>query len=157
MGLHVVLHEPLIPTNTGNIARTCLATGAVLHLVHPLGFSIDDKMVRRAGLDYWKHVDVREHNSLEELYTAYPDGCFCYIENFGTRRLTDCDFRDVNRDWLFVFGKETTGIPKALLKGKEKHILRIPISDKVRSLNLANTAAITIYEVLRQQGYPGLA
>src|SRR5699024_10976507 len=121
MGLHVVLHEPLILNNTVNIARTCLATGAVLHFIQHLSFYIADKMVRLAGLDYWQYVDVREHESLDELYAAYPEGRFYYIENFGTRRLVDCDFRDVHQDWFLVFGKETTGIPKTLLEGKERH------------------------------------
>ncbi|MUK88804.1 tRNA (uridine(34)/cytosine(34)/5-carboxymethylaminomethyluridine(34)-2'-O)-methyltransferase TrmL [Ornithinibacillus sp. L9] len=154
MSLHVVLYQPEIPANTGNIARTCLATDVTLHLIHPLGFSTDDKMVRRAGLDYWKNVDIQEYNSIEELYDRYPNGSFYYIENFGTKHYTDFDFSNTEEDILFVFGRETDGIPKSLLVGKEDQCLRIHMNDKVRSLNLSNTAAIIIYEALRQQGFP---
>ncbi|GGB55823.1 tRNA (uridine(34)/cytosine(34)/5-carboxymethylaminomethyluridine(34)-2'-O)-methyltransferase TrmL [Virgibacillus dakarensis] len=156
MSLHVVLYQPEIPANTGNIARTCLAVGATLHLIHPLGFSTDDKMVRRAGLDYWKHVDIREYDSLEALYRTYPDGNFYYIENFGKKYYTDYDYSNTAEDLFFVFGRETNGIPKNLLEGKEDKCLRIHMTDKVRSLNLSNTAAIIVYEALRQQGFHGL-
>ncbi|WP_272031043.1 tRNA (cytidine(34)-2'-O)-methyltransferase [Oceanobacillus kimchii] len=156
MSVHVVLFEPEIPANTGNIGRTCLATGVTLHLIHPLGFSTDSKMVRRAGLDYWEHVDVQEYQSIEELYETYPDAKFYYIENFATKHYTDFDFSDSNIDQFFVFGKESTGIPKELLVGKEDQCLRIHMNNKVRSLNLSNTSAIIIYEVLRQQGFPNL-
>ena len=156
MGLHVVLYQPEIPANTGNIARTCLATNTTLHLVHPLGFSTDDKMLRRAGLDYWKNVDVREYDSIEELYATYPEGIYYYIENFGTGHYTDYDYSQIEEEQFFVFGRETSGIPKELIRGKEDHCLRIHMNDKVRSLNLSNTAAIIIYEVLRQQGFKGL-
>lgn len=153
MSLHVVLFEPEIPANTGNIARTCLATDSTLHLIHPLGFSTEDKMLKRAGLDYWPHVDVREHASIEALYDKYPNGTYYYIENFGTKYYTDYDYDPVNTDLFFVFGKESTGIPKQLLVGKKDRCLRIPITTNVRSLNLANTAAIIIYEALRQQNF----
>ncbi|MCD5324736.1 MULTISPECIES: tRNA (uridine(34)/cytosine(34)/5-carboxymethylaminomethyluridine(34)-2'-O)-methyltransferase TrmL [Pontibacillus] len=156
MALHIVLYQPEIPANTGNIARTCLATDTVLHLVRPLGFSTDDKMLRRSGLDYWHDVDVRYHDSIEELYEAHPDGSFYYIENFGTKYWTDYDYSNPEEELFFVFGRETDGIPKSLLEGKEDRCLRIHMSDKVRSLNLSNTAAILVYEVLRQQGFPGL-
>ncbi|GEN30757.1 tRNA (cytidine/uridine-2'-O-)-methyltransferase [Cerasibacillus quisquiliarum] len=156
MGLHVVLYQPEIPANTGNIARTCLATDTTLHLIHPLGFSLEDKMVRRAGLDYWDRVDVVEHQSIDELYRAYPNGQFYYIENFGTKYYTDYDYSDSNNELFFVFGKESKGIPKELLVGKEDRCLRIHMNDQVRSLNLSNTAAIIVYEVLRQQGFPGV-
>ncbi|MFC4559092.1 tRNA (uridine(34)/cytosine(34)/5-carboxymethylaminomethyluridine(34)-2'-O)-methyltransferase TrmL [Virgibacillus kekensis] len=156
MSIHVVLFQPEIPANTGNIARTCLATGATLHLVHPLGFSTDDRMVKRAGLDYWKHVDIREYMYIEELYNTYPEGTFYYIENFGTKYYTDYDYSDTEKELFFVFGKETTGIPKELLVGKKDKCLRIHMNDKVRSLNLSNTAAIIIYEALRQQNFAGL-
>ncbi|RDW18141.1 tRNA (uridine(34)/cytosine(34)/5-carboxymethylaminomethyluridine(34)-2'-O)-methyltransferase TrmL [Oceanobacillus arenosus] len=156
MSLHVVLFQPEIPANTGNIGRTCLATDTTLHLIHPLGFSTDDKMLRRAGLDYWKNVNVKEYASIEDLYEQYPNGEFYYIENFGTKHYTDYDFGNSEQDIFFVFGKETTGIPKDLLIGKEDKCLRIHMNDKVRSLNLSNTAAIIIYEALRQQGFPTL-
>jgi tRNA (cytidine/uridine-2'-O-)-methyltransferase len=156
VSLHVVLYEPEIPSNTGNIGRTCLATDTKLHLIHPLGFSTDSKMVRRAGLDYWENVDLEEHNSIFELYEKYPSGKFYYIENFGTKHYTDFDYSNKDEDLFFVFGKESTGIPKDLLIGKEDQCLRIHMNDKVRSLNLSNTAAIIVYEALRQQGFPKL-
>lgn len=156
MSLHVVLYEPEIPANTGNIGRTCLATDTTLHLIHPLGFSTDDKMLRRAGLDYWKNLDVKEYDSIEELFAKYPEGKFYYIENFGTKHYTDFDYSNTEEDLFFVFGKETTGIPKSLIEGKEDHCLRIHMNDKVRSLNLSNTAAIIVYEALRQQNFTNL-
>ncbi|WP_404451604.1 tRNA (uridine(34)/cytosine(34)/5-carboxymethylaminomethyluridine(34)-2'-O)-methyltransferase TrmL [Virgibacillus necropolis] len=156
MSLHVVLFQPEIPANTGNIARTCLATNTTLHLIHPLGFSTEDKMLKRAGLDYWKHVDIREYESIDEFYDTYPNGDYFYIENFGTKHYTDFDYSNVDEELFFVFGRESNGIPKHLLEGKEDQCLRIHMTGKVRSLNLANTAAIIIYEALRQQGYPSL-
>ncbi|WP_066192030.1 tRNA (uridine(34)/cytosine(34)/5-carboxymethylaminomethyluridine(34)-2'-O)-methyltransferase TrmL [Gracilibacillus timonensis] len=156
MAVHIVLYQPEIPANTGNIARTCLATNVHLHLIRPLGFSTDDKMLRRAGLDYWHDVKINYYDSLEEVYQTYPAGSFYYIENFGSHYYSDFDFSNAEGQWFFVFGRETTGIPKELLEGKEDHCLRIQMTDKVRSLNLSNTAAIVIYDVLKQQGFPGL-
>src|SRR5690625_2001724 len=153
MGLNIVLYQPEIPANTGNIARTCLATNSTLHLIHPLGFSTDDKMLKRAGLDYWKHVTVYEYESIDELYKKYSRGIYYYIENFGTKYYTEFDYNNFDEELFFVFGKETTGIPKDLIVGKEDRCLRIHMTDKVRSLNLSNAAAIIIYEVLRQQGF----
>ncbi|ELK47564.1 tRNA (uridine(34)/cytosine(34)/5-carboxymethylaminomethyluridine(34)-2'-O)-methyltransferase TrmL [Halobacillus sp. ACCC02827] len=153
---HIVLFEPEIPANTGNIARTCLATNTELHLIRPLGFSTDDKMLRRAGLDYWHKVNVHYHDSIKELYEAYPEAEFYYIENFGTKSYADFDFSSPEKDWMFVFGKETTGIPKDLLEGLEDRCLRIPMTGEVRSLNLSNTASIILYDALKQQGYPNL-
>ncbi len=157
MGLNIVLYQPEIPANTGNIARTCLATNTSLHLIHPLGFSTDDKMLRRAGLDYWKNVTIYEYESIDELYEKHKQGTFYYIENFGTKYYSDFDYSDLDEELFFVFGRETNGIPRALIEGKEDHCLRIHMTDKVRSLNLSNTAAIVIYEVLRQQGFPNLS
>ena len=156
MPRHIVLFQPEIPANTGNIARTCLATDTALHLIRPLGFSTDDKMLRRSGLDYWHDVDIHYYDSIEDLYEKFPEGVFYYIENFGTKHYSDYDFSDTNQDLLFVFGRESTGIPKDLLVGKEEQCLRIHMTDKVRSLNLSNTAAIIIYEALRQQRFDGL-
>jgi tRNA (cytidine/uridine-2'-O-)-methyltransferase len=156
VSLHVVLYQPEIPANTGNIGRTCLATGATLHLIHPLGFSTDDKMLRRAGLDYWKDVNVQEYETIDELYTMYPAGQFYYLENFGTKYYTDYDYSRTDQDIFFVFGRETDGIPKELIEGKEDRCLRIHMNNKVRSLNLSNTAAIVIYEALRQQNFPNV-
>ncbi|MBO1005348.1 tRNA (uridine(34)/cytosine(34)/5-carboxymethylaminomethyluridine(34)-2'-O)-methyltransferase TrmL [Pseudogracilibacillus auburnensis] len=156
MGLHIVLYQPEIPANTGNIARTCLATNTTLHLIRPLGFSTDDKMLRRAGLDYWHNVNIMEYDSIDELYEKYKHGLFYYIENFGKKYYTDYDYSNRSDELFFVFGRETDGIPRALIEGKEDHCLRIHMTDQVRSLNLSNTAAIVIYEVLRQQGFPAL-
>lgn len=153
MPLHVVLYQPEIPANTGNIARTCLATDTQLHLIHPLGFSTEDKMLRRAGLDYWHNVKINEYESIDQLFALYPGGDFYYIENFGTKSYVDYDYSDIDKDIFFVFGKESSGIPKDLIVGKEGRCLRIPMTDKVRSLNLSNSAAIIIYEALRQQSF----
>lgn len=155
MPLHVVLHEPLIPANTGNIARTCLATNAQLHLIHPLGFSIDDKQVKRAGLDYWQYVKIHEYGAIEELFDQYQDGVFYFIENFGTKYYTDYDYKsDIEKDVFFIFGKETKGIPKEIIHGKEDMCLRIPMNgERVRSLNLSNSVAIVLFEALRQQDF----
>lgn len=156
MSLHVVLYKPEIPANTGNIARICLATNTTLHLIHPLGFSTEDKMLRRAGLDYWKNVAIKEYDSIQQLYDTYPASTFYYIENFGERHYTDYDYSDATEKLFFVFGRETDGIPRELLKGKEDHCLRVHMTEQVRSLNLSNTAAIIMYEVLRQRGFPNL-
>lgn len=156
MPIHVVLYQPEIPANTGNIARTCAATGTSLHLIRPLGFSTDDKMLKRAGLDYWAHVDVHYHESLEDFFGKYPQGHFYYIETYGQKSHSDFDYSNRDIDSFFVFGKETTGLPKKLILENLDTCLRIPMNDNVRSLNLSNTAAILIYEALRQQGYPGL-
>lgn len=158
MSIHIVLFQPEIPANTGNIARTCLATNATLHLVRPLGFSTDDKMLKRAGLDYWYDVNVQYYDSIDELYEKNRQGEFYYIENFGEKYYSEFDFSDSDRDLFFVFGRETSGIPRELLKGKEDRCLRIHMAknDKVRSLNLSNTAAIIAYDVLKQQGFPNM-
>lgn len=153
MGLHIVLYQPEIPANTGNIARTCLATNTTLHLIHPLGFSTDDKMLRRAGLDYWHDVSIKEYKSIDDFYEAYPEATCYFIENFGTKYYTDYDYSDEEEEIFFIFGRETNGIPKELIAGKEDHCLRVHMSDNVRSLNLSNTAAIIIYEALRQQAF----
>ncbi|GAA0439776.1 tRNA (uridine(34)/cytosine(34)/5-carboxymethylaminomethyluridine (34)-2'-O)-methyltransferase TrmL [Lentibacillus halophilus] len=157
MGLHIVLYQPEIPANTGNIARTCLGSGATLHLVRPLGFSTSDQMVRRAGLDYWQYTDVREYDALDDVYASYPHGTFYYIENVGSNYYTDYDFRDPEGDLLFVLGRESSGFPPGFLTGKEDQCLRVPMTDHVRSLNLSNTAAIILFEVLRQRGFPNMA
>lgn len=156
MAIHVVLFEPEIPANTGNVARTCLATNTSLHLIHPLGFSTDDKMLKRAGLDYWEHVDVYEHDSLEALFGKYPDGQFFYVEDYGEKTYVEHKFATDNGDLFFVFGRETSGIPLRYLEGNETHCLRLPMSGKVRSLNLSNTVAIVLYEALRQLQFPNL-
>jgi tRNA (cytidine/uridine-2'-O-)-methyltransferase len=156
VALHVVLYQPEIPANTGNIARTCAATNTTLHLIRPLGFSTDDKMLKRAGLDYWEYVNVVYHDSLDELFEAYPQGEFYYITKFGEKPHTTFDYSNHEEDTFFVFGKETTGLPKDLIAENLERCLRLPMTGNVRSLNLSNTAAILIYEALRQQNYPGL-
>ncbi len=153
---HIVLFQPEIPANTGNIARTCLATHSQLHLIRPLGFSTDDKMVRRAGLDYWQEVTIHYYDSIDELYRRFPDGDYYYIENFGEKSYADFDFNQPEEDLLFVFGRESNGIPRELLAGLEDRCLRIPMTGKVRSLNLSNTVSIILFEVLKQQGFPNL-
>jgi tRNA (cytidine/uridine-2'-O-)-methyltransferase len=156
LALHVVLYQPEIPANTGNIARSCAATNTTLHLIRPLGFSTDDKMLKRAGLDYWEFVNVVYHDSLDELFEAYKDAEFFFLTKFGEQPHTTFDYSDVEKDYFFVFGRETTGLPKDVIHANMDRCLRIPMTEHVRSLNLSNTAAILIYEALRQQDYPGL-
>lgn len=156
MGLHIVLYQPEIPANTGNIARTCAGTNATLHLIRPLGFSTDDKMLKRAGCDYWGSVTIKYYDSINDLFDKYPSGHFYYIETVGKKNYTEFDYSDGAADHFFVFGRETTGLPKELLTENVDRCLRIPQTDKIRSLNLSNTAAILVYEALRQQGFPSL-
>jgi tRNA (cytidine/uridine-2'-O-)-methyltransferase len=149
--MQVALVEPEIPPNTGNIARTCAATGTRLHLVHPLGFEISDKQLKRAGLDYWPHVDLREHESLGDCLEAAGGGRRAwYLSKKADRSLYQAEFRPGD---LLVFGPETRGLPEPLLEEVGARALRIPMrGDAVRSLNLGNAVAITLYEALRQTG-----
>lgn len=151
--MHIVLVEPEIPSNTGNIARTCAATGCVLHLVRPLGFSTDDKYLKRAGLDYWSLVDIRYHDSLEEVWAENPEATFYYASTKGGKRHSDMSYQP---DSFLVFGKETAGLPKSVIEANLETIIRIPMREEARSLNLANSVAIVAYEALRQVGFPGL-
>ena len=147
---HIVLIEPEIPPNTGNIGRLCAATGSHLHLVGELGFSLDDKHLKRAGLDYWPQVQLQRWNSLAELRRTYPEARFWLTSKKAEKSYTACSFRP--GDFL-VFGKETQGLPEEILTQEADRCLRIPLfSDAVRSLNLANSAAIILYEALRQTG-----
>jgi tRNA (cytidine/uridine-2'-O-)-methyltransferase len=147
---HIVLIEPEIPPNTGNIARLCGATGSVLHLVGKLGFSIDDKQLKRAGLDYWKAVDIHRWESFIELQAAHPDGRFWYTSKKAYRSYIQADYKP--GDFL-VFGKETLGLPEELLSVNSEQAIRIPIRCPiVRSLNLATAAGVVLYEALRQTG-----
>ncbi len=157
MGLHIVLYQPEIPANTGNIARTCAGTNTSLHLIRPLGFSTDDKMLKRAGCDYWPSVRISYYDSIYELFEKFPSGNFYYIETVGKKNYVDFDYSNTEEDHFFVFGKETTGLPKELLEDNIERCLRIPQTDKIRSLNLSNTAAILVYEALRQQNFPSLS
>ena len=150
MSFHIVLIEPEIPPNTGNIARLCGATGVALHLVGKLGFSIDDKHLKRAGLDYWDAVDVHQWTDLEELQEAYPAGRFWYTSKKASKTHIQADFQ--LGDFL-VFGKETLGLSEELLQRNADRSIRIPIrSPVVRSLNLSTAAGIVLYEALRQTG-----
>lgn len=147
---HIVLIEPEIPPNTGNIARLCGATGTILHLVGKLGFSIDDKQLKRAGLDYWEAIDVRRWDSLSQLQAAFPAGRWWYTSKKAARSHVEANF--LPGDFL-VFGKETEGLPEDLLAAHPERCLRIPIfSPIVRSLNLSTAAGIVLYEALRQTG-----
>ncbi|WP_419392635.1 tRNA (uridine(34)/cytosine(34)/5-carboxymethylaminomethyluridine(34)-2'-O)-methyltransferase TrmL [Cytobacillus praedii] len=153
VALHIVLYQPEIPANTGNIARTCAATDTVLHLIRPLGFSTDDKMLKRAGLDYWEFVNIIYYDSLDEFYEKNEGGEFFYLTKFGHQPHSTFDYSNKEKDYYFIFGKETTGLPKDVIEANKERALRIPMNGKVRSLNLSNTAAILIYEALRQQDY----
>ncbi|WP_423409506.1 tRNA (uridine(34)/cytosine(34)/5-carboxymethylaminomethyluridine(34)-2'-O)-methyltransferase TrmL [Heyndrickxia sp. MSNUG] len=156
MALHVVLYQPLIPANTGNIARTCAGTDTELHLIKPLGFSTDDKMLKRAGLDYWEHVKIHYHESLEDFYEKNQGGEFFYVTKFGKKAHSDFDYSVAEKDFFFIFGRETTGLPKEVIEENMERCLRLPMNENIRSLNLSNTAAILIYEALRQQDYRDL-
>jgi len=146
--LNIVLVEPEIPPNTGNVGRLCLATGARLHLVKPLGFSIDDRALRRAGLDYWRDVDVKLWDSLDEIFAAATPGQhFHFLTTKATRSYWDARFAD--GDFL-VFGRETKGLPESLLAARRDECLTIPMSGSTRSLNLATAVGIVLYEAVRQ-------
>ncbi|MBP5308036.1 MAG: tRNA (uridine(34)/cytosine(34)/5-carboxymethylaminomethyluridine(34)-2'-O)-methyltransferase TrmL [Clostridia bacterium] len=154
MKLNVVLVEPEIPQNTGNIVRTCAATGSVLHLVRPLGFEITDKHLKRAGLDYWYLTDIRYYDSVEEVITRYFTGNnFFFMSTKAKRIYSEAEFNDGD---FIVFGRETRGLPEPLLEKYYDRSLRIPMIDEARSLNLANSVALTVYEALRQNGFDGL-
>ncbi|KHF39218.1 tRNA (uridine(34)/cytosine(34)/5-carboxymethylaminomethyluridine(34)-2'-O)-methyltransferase TrmL [Halalkalibacter okhensis] len=156
MGLHIVLYQPEIPANTGNIARTCAGTNTTLHLIRPLGFSTDDKMLKRAGCDYWPSVSIKYYDSMDELFETYPKGAFYFIETVGTKNYSEFDYSNMEMDHFFVFGRETTGLPQSIIENHVDRCFRIPQTDKIRSLNLSNTAAIVIYEAIRQQGFHDL-
>jgi len=154
MKLHVVLVEPEIPQNTGNIARTCAAVGATLHLVHPLGFRTDDRSVRRAGLDYWDMVEVSEYESISSFLAKHREKQLYLFSRKGTTLHTAVRF--ANESFL-VFGRETTGLPANLLDSDLGPTIRIPIRDAARCLNLSNAVAVGVYEALRQHGFEELA
>ncbi len=153
--LNVVLVEPEIPPNTGNISRTCALTGARLHLVEPLGFSIDERSVKRAGLDYWNHLDVEVHPSLDAFLEKYGDRSLFLATTHGGVRYTEVSFE---RGSFILFGKETAGLPKDLIASHAETAIRIPMGNDpdLRSLNLSNCVAVVVYEALRQLDFPGL-
>lgn len=150
---HVVLVEPEIPQNTGNVARTCAATGCELHLVRPLGFELTDKYLKRAGLDYWHLLTVHVHDDLEELFATYPSARCFFFTTKAKNTYCDVEFRE--GDFL-VFGKETRGLPEELLVKHPDGCVRIPMREESRSLNLSNSVAIAVYEGLRQNAFGGL-
>ena len=152
MRLHVVLVEPEIPQNTGNVARTCAAIGADLHLVHPLGFSVDDAAVRRAGLDYWDLLTIYEYDSLGSFLSGHTHDHLYLFSTRGSVAHTEITYA---AESYLVFGKETEGLPEKLIRGKIGEVLRIPIREDARCLNLSNAVAVGVFEVLRQWGYPG--
>lgn len=147
---NIVLVEPEIPQNTGNIARTCAATGCALHLIKPLGFEISDKYLKRAGLDYWHLVHVHIYENLDELFAKYPNGRFYYFTTKARKRHSDAEYKA--GDFL-VFGKETKGLDEELLMSHPDECVRIPMIEEARSLNLSNAAAVAVYEALRQNEF----
>ncbi len=157
MKLNVVLVEPEIPQNTGNIARTCAATDVKLHLVHPFGFEITEKQVKRAGLDYWDKVEIEEHKSLEAFLEKYPpkENNMFFLTTKGEKCYTEVDFSNFNEIFI-LFGKETKGLPEQLLLDNIENAIRIPMKKDLRSLNLSNSVAIVVYEILRQCNFNSL-
>ena len=154
--INIVLYEPEIPQNTGNIMRTCVATNTKLHLIEPLGFKINDKTIKRCGVNYIDKLDYTIYEDFEE-FSRKNDGKYYYFTRYGKKPHTDFDFSNPNENIYLIFGKESTGIPKELLKEHLDCCTRIPTSENVRALNLSNCVAVAIYEVLRQQNYPNLS
>lgn len=152
---NIVLYEPEIPQNTGNIMRTCVATNTKLHLIKPLGFSIDDNHLRRSGVNYIDKLDYEVYENYADFKSKNP-GIYYYFTRYGNKPHTSFDYSNNNENLYFIFGKESTGIPKELLKQNLEHCMRIPMTDKVRALNVSNSVAVVIYEVLRQQDYNDL-
>ena len=153
MKINIVLHEPEIPQNTGNIARTCAATGASLHLIKPLGFEIDNAKLKRAGLDYWHALDIHYYDGLEDFFEKHPDADFWCFSTKAPRAYSEVAYPD---ECYLFFGKETKGLPEDFLLRNFDRCVRIPMRDGLRSLNLSNSAAIAVYEVLRQHNFDGL-
>ena len=152
MKLNIVMVEPQIPQNTGNVSRTCAVTGATLHLVKPYGFTITDKALKRAGLDYWDKLEIYEYESLDEFFEK-TDGEYYYFTTKGKNVYSDVEYKD---NVYILFGREDKGLPEKLLYENEKHCVRIPMRSDLRSLNLSNAIAIATYEILRQWDYPDL-
>ena len=153
MDINIVLHEPEIPQNTGNIARTCAAIGASLHLIRPLGFTIDDRKLKRAGLDYWDKLDITYYDGLDDFFAKNPNAEVYYFTTKAPRAFSEVTYpKKVYR----MFGKETKGLPEELLVKNPERSVRIPMRNTLRSLNLSNSVAVAVYEVLRQRDYEGL-
>jgi len=153
--INIVLFEPEIPGNTGNIMRTCVAVGAHLHLIKPLGFSLEDSYLKRSGVNYIDKLTYTVYENWDD-FKSKNEGDFYYFTRYGHKPHTSFDYSDFSRNIYLVFGKESTGIPKSILQDDLEHCMRLPMTDNVRSLNLSNTVAIATYEVLRQQNYHGL-
>lgn len=154
--INIVLYEPVIPQNTGNIMRTCVATNSKLHLIEPLGFKITDKTIKRSGVNYIEKLDYKIYNNFDE-FKNQNKGEYYYFTRYGKKPHTEFDYSDSSKNIYLIFGKETTGIPKEILKNELEKCIRIPTSSNVRALNLSNCVAIATYEVLRQQNYPDLS
>ena len=150
--INIVLYEPEIPGNTGNIMRTCAGTGTKLHLIEPLGFSLEDKYIKRSGANYIDDCQYEVYPNYED-FLSKNQGTFYYLTRYGTKPHTSFDYSNIDENIYLVFGKESTGIPKEILKEDLDHCMRIPMNDKIRALNLSNSVAIMLYEVLRQQDY----
>ena len=153
--INIVLYEPEIPTNTGNIMRTCVATNTKLHLIEPLGFKLDEKSIKRSGVNYIDKLNYTVYKNWDD-FTKKNDGDYYYFTRYGSKPHTSFDYSDVNKEIYLIFGKESTGIPREILRNDLNHCMRIPMSSNVRSLNLSNCCAIVLYEVLRQQNYRDL-
>ncbi len=151
--INIVLHEPEIPQNTGNIARTCAATGASLHLIRPLGFAIDDRKLKRAGLDYWHQLDITYYDGLDDFYAKHPDARVYYFSTKARHLYTEIEYPD---PVYIMFGKETKGLPEELLHANADTCVRLPMREGLRSLNLSNSVAIAVYEILRQGNFEDL-
>ncbi len=154
--IHVVLFEPEIPQNTGNIMRTCAGTGIKLHLIKPLGFSLDEKNVRRSGVNYIEHCEYHVYENFDDFLEKNKNGEYYFLTRYGTKAHTEFDYTKAEGDIYLIFGKESTGIPKEILKGYLDRCMRIPINENIRALNLSNCVAIMAFEVLRQLDYPNL-
>ena len=151
--MHIVLHQPEIPGNTGNIGRTCVATGTPLHLIEPLGFRLDEKSIRRAGMDYWKDLDVRRYMNYADFLEKNPGARIWMATTKARKSYTEVTYGP--EDYI-MFGRESAGIPEEILVEHEEGCIRIPMLDSIRSLNLSNSAAVILYEALRQNGFSGM-
>lgn len=148
--MNIVLHEPEIPANTGNIGRTCVATGSTLHLIEPLGFRLSEKEIKRAGMDYWEHLDVRRYDDYRDFCEKNPNAKIWFATTKAKHTYTDVEF---GPDDYIMFGKESAGIPEEILVDHEENCIRIPMLPQIRSLNLSNSVSIVLYEALRQQNF----
>lgn len=154
--INIVLYEPEIPQNTGNIMRTCVATGSRLHLIKPLGFSLDASKLKRSGVNYIDKLEYFVYENYDDFLSKNPTGEFYYFTRYGHKPHTSFNYSDKSKDVYLIFGKESTGIPKKVLRDNLDRCMRIPMTDNVRALNLSNCCAIVVYEVLRQRNYEGL-